>query len=62
MFHELDKYGNPPILDVMVVAGELPDYLFAIHVSLRYEGIALVCEGLSDIFTLHEMTAIEVDL
>lgn len=62
ILHEFDKYGNPSILDVMVIAGELPDYLIAISVALGYKGIALIGEGFADILAFHEMTAIEVDL
>lgn len=62
MLHELDEYGNPSVLDVMVVAGELPDHLIAIDFTLRHEGVALIGEGFPDILAFHEMAAIEVDL
>lgn len=62
MLHELDEYGDPSILDVMVVAGELPDHLISIYVALRHEGVALIGERFSNILALHEMAAIEVDL
>jgi hypothetical protein len=62
MLHELDEYGDPSILDVMVVAGELPDHLISIGVALRHEGVALIGQGFPDILAFHEVAAIEVDL
>ncbi len=60
MLHHLNEYRNPLLFDVMVIAGEFPCGL--IFIVLWLEFIAFIGEGFANVFPLHEVFVIEVDL